>query len=203
MMIAELFSEKNLFVFEKDRHGKYVDANENFVFAAGLDSKIQIIGKYDDDLFWKKQAKIFQRGDANVIRGRLMINQLELQQQSCKIASILTTKLPKKNKEGVFGSFIDLTDLIFIKKEGSFDKKLKKFYLGKSFGDAYFTTKEMEIFKLLLLGYSSKMIARKLDITQSTSDWHTSNIILKLQCKSKKYLIETAVKNGLSHVIYS
>ena len=56
------------FIFWKDRNSVYLGCNENFAHVAGLKSSIEIIGKTDYDLAWKKEeADFFVECDRRVI----------------------------------------------------------------------------------------------------------------------------------------
>jgi PAS domain S-box-containing protein len=59
------------------------------------------------------------------------------------------------------------------------------------------TPKEMEIVRMLALGYGSKEISTALNIAVSTVDTHRKNIMLKLQVHSLADLVLFAVKCGL------
>jgi two-component system response regulator NreC len=59
--------------------------------------------------------------------------------------------------------------------------------------------REKEILNLLAEGYSSKEIAEKLVISQSTVHTHRSNLMVKLGLSSRRELIQYAREHGLIH----
>lgn len=61
--------------------------------------------------------------------------------------------------------------------------------------DKQLTEKEAEVVKLLLQGYTYKMMARNLFITENTIKYHIKNIYQKLNIKSKMELIKMFVDN--------
>lgn len=193
------------FFFAKDLHGKFYFCNEDFAAAAGLDSPHQIIGKTDDDLIWRKQANIFQHGDRIVLKGKSFINVEEVMLQTNKLATILVTKQKFMNKKdkciGVIGSFIDITGYRLQKKSGYYDSTSGQFYLGENFNNVYLSPQQYQIFKYILLGFSSKKIAEKLLISHRTVEAYTDTIKYKLQCHSKGDIIATAICAGLTHAM--
>lgn len=89
------------------------------------------------------------------------------------------------------------------KKSGYYDEISKRYYLGEEvFGNAFFSTREIEVFKRLLLGYTAKQTGQLLKISPKTVEDYISNIKLKLQAKSKGEIIATAIQFGLTHIIY-
>lgn len=68
-IIEQLIKTVDVYVFSKDKHGKYLFSNDHFVEAAGLDSKEQIVGLKDSDLVWKDQYDYFKAGDISAMTG--------------------------------------------------------------------------------------------------------------------------------------
>ena len=66
-------------------------------------------------------------------------------------------------------------------------------------GDPYgrLTTREREIFHLVVEGATSKEIARKLDISVKTAENHRANILDKLGVRNTAELVRDAVRKGL------
>jgi DNA-binding CsgD family transcriptional regulator len=78
-----------------------------------------------------------------------------------------------------------------------------RYYLGDDvFGNAYFTEREIEVFKRLLLGYTAQQIGKILKISAKTIESYIGNIKLKLQAKTKGEIIATAIQFGLTHILY-
>lgn len=65
--------------------------------------------------------------------------------------------------------------------------------------DKQLTGKELEVVKLLLRGYTYKMIGESLFISENTIKYHTKNIYQKLNIKSKAELIKTFGNNKELH----
>jgi DNA-binding CsgD family transcriptional regulator len=193
------------FFFAKDLNGKFYFCNESFAAVAGVDSPHQIIGKTDNDLIWHKQANVFQNGDKIVLNGESFVNVEERMIQSYKLATIIVTKQKFMNKRdeciGVIGSFIDITGFRLQKKSGRYDAETGRFCLGNNFDNAYLSPKQYQIFKYILLGYSSKRIAECLHISHRTVEAYTNTIKHKLQCHSKGDIIATAICGGLTHAV--
>ena len=66
-------------------------------------------------------------------------------------------------------------------------------------GDPYgrLTTREREIFHLVVEGATSKEIARRLDISVKTAENHRANILDKLGVRNTAELVRYAVRKGL------
>lgn len=58
------------------------------------------------------------------------------------------------------------------------------------------STREQEIVRLTILGYTNVQIAEKLFISSKTVESHKSNIMQKLSLKSKAQLIQYGIANG-------
>lgn len=63
--------------------------------------------------------------------------------------------------------------------------------------DFQLTEREVEILRLLVDGYSYKMIAAKCSITYATVNTHVSRIYQKLQVKSVASAVNVAIREGL------
>lgn len=202
-MLEELANAGHLFIFEKDRDGRYVGCNESFARAAGLDSAQQIVGKRDSELYWHEQAGFFQRGDQAVMRGAQMLNTPEMQIQPGVIAKIVTTKLRKADGNGVIGSFIDLTGYMIVKKNGRFDAATGRFYLGpvSVFGNEHLEPRELDVFREILMGYTTGEIALRLGLSAGTVSWYTDRIKQKLQCTKRAQILHVAMHHGLTHIV--
>jgi hypothetical protein len=161
-MLEKVLTDLSLYIFAKDKNLKYLFCNENLAEAAGLDSPSQIIGKTDCDIFWKKHADFYRRGDAKAITGETRVNIPEIQSQPKGIANILVTKTQlmdsNENCVGVIGSYFDITGYLLTKKEGKFDLDKQRFYLGEPFDNEYLTPRELEVFRYILYGYTLKKL---------------------------------------------
>jgi PAS domain S-box-containing protein len=205
LMFSDIMNQLNIYIFCKDRSGKFIFCNDKFAEAAGLDSDYQIAGKTDEDLVWKAQAHVFQQGDLRTMQGQAFINVQEVMIQCSKVADILVSKnkLLNKNDEciGVIGSFIDITGYRLFRKSGHYDEKHKRFYLGAALNNEYLTAQEYKIFKKVLLGHTSEQIAHQLHLSRRTIEGHIQSLKSKLQCQTKGQIIEFAIRAGLSHIL--
>ncbi len=61
----------------------------------------------------------------------------------------------------------------------------------------FLTSRELEIFKLLIANETTKSIANKLSISDKTVRNHISNVIGKLGVSSRTQAIIMLVKNGM------
>lgn len=201
-MLDELAKAGHLFIFEKDSSGRYLACNESFARVAGVDSPADIVGRRDSDLYWGEQADFFRRGDRFVMRGGQMLNTPEIQLQPDKPAQIVTTKLCRSDGNGVLGSYIDLSGYMLVKKNGKYDTPSNRFYLGEALGNDYLDRREFQVFKLILLGFTTGQISQKLVLSQGTVCWYTDSIKRKLQCARRQQLLHAAIRYGLTHVLY-
>lgn len=200
-----LNTNKQIFIFGKDKNSKYTFCNEAIAEVAGLDSSKQIIGKMDDDFVWKPQAELFRRGDSLAMQGKVFLNVPEPLTQRTRIATFLNTKtiLTDKNGSlrGIIGHAIDITGYTVTKNNGQVDHQKNIFFLGPCFGNAYFTKREFEVFKYLLLGKCVEEIAFTLCRSVKTIQTQIKSIVNKLQCSHKSEIVPTAIQYGLTHVL--
>ena len=57
--------------------------------------------------------------------------------------------------------------------------------------------REHEVLQQLVHGYSNKIIARKIDVSESTVRFHLRNIFVKLQVKSRLQAVTVARRKNL------
>lgn len=76
-------------------------------------------------------------------------------------------------------------------------KKKKYLLLGDSFNNASLTYRESDVLKYLILGYTAKKTAIQLGISYRTVETYVETLKLKLQCSSKRELIEKTIRSGL------
>lgn len=192
-------------IFAKDLNHKLIYCNERYAEVSGMDSPAQCIGKDDHRLIWKNQAHIYIKGDLDVFKGGIQVNAVEPQQQINKMATILINKSQLKNEKdeliGVVGSYIDITDVHILRKQGHYDHEHKRFYLGEKFGKEYFTHCELEVFKHVLHGKTSAEISHQFNKSPKTIESQIKNIKRKLQCQTKGDIITTSISSGLYHII--
>jgi DNA-binding NarL/FixJ family response regulator len=91
-----------------------------------------------------------------------------------------------------------------------FTKPISKMVVNNSIGDQKFkpfyeelglTVRELEVLKLICQEKSKKDIARVLEISVPTVDYHRQSIYRKTQSNTLVGLVKYAVKNGLTDII--
>jgi len=104
------------FVFWKDRHSRFLGANDRFVHAAGLASVEELVGKTDFDLVWKDHADIYRSDDFQVmVSGKAKFNYVEpFTLPDGRTHWIETSKVPLRDEKGtvigILGLFHDVTE---------------------------------------------------------------------------------------------
>lgn len=193
-------------IFAKDLTGKYIYANDTFAKAAGVDSKEQIIGCSDSDLFWRDQADIFRAGDLRTLDGQPFVKVPEILIQPSGARKVCTTKSILKSSSGkttgIVGSFIDITNYTMFKNTAQFMDSSNKLSLGPLFNNIFLSFKEARVLYFLLLGYSTPRISKTLTLSQNTINYHIKNLKYKLQCGSKGELVEKTVVSGISFTLF-
>ncbi|MFX1567653.1 MAG: PAS domain S-box protein [Promethearchaeota archaeon] len=107
------------FIFWKDKDSKFLGCNENFARVAGVGTAEKIVGKYDQDLVWKKEeAESFFEIDRFVMESdkpEYHIIESQLQADG-KEAWLDSNKIPlhdsNGNVIGVLGTYEDITERI-------------------------------------------------------------------------------------------
>ena len=105
------------FIFWKDRNSVYLGCNENFAHVAGLKSVVEIAGKTDYELVWKKEeADFFVECDRRVMNSGIAeyhIIEPQLQADG-KQAWLDTNKVPIFDESGavigILGTYEDITE---------------------------------------------------------------------------------------------
>jgi PAS domain S-box-containing protein len=201
--VEDIVKSAGIFLVAKDKNSRFLYCNENFAAGLGLDSPSQITGKNDFRFFENPVAKMYQQGDAHVLKGGVFVNIREIQPQVGKTIKILTTKNQLKNKsgevKGVVVSFIDITHMHFQLTEDFLEYNPKnrryEFQIGNQ--EEYLTDREYSVFRYILLGQTAKQIAENLSISHRTVEDYVLRIKTKLQCDSKFHIPEVAMRLGL------
>lgn len=81
------------------------------------------------------------------------------------------------------------------------DRKIDRYYLDNIAEELYLTHREAECLKLLRDGLNYYKIADKLSITRHTVQLHFNNIRIKLDCDSKKELIQKVKDSDILSVV--
>lgn len=196
-----------VYFFSKDRRLRFLHCSQNMLESTGLYSANEIIGKTDFDLAWKDRAEFYRAIDQKILTEEFSyFNRIELQTQKDREAQILISKYPLLNKEGdcigIGSHYIDISQYYLINKNGYSDHTTGRFYFYENATLQYFTPREVETLKLLMIGHQAKKIALMLKISKRTVDDHIDNIKLKLNCRTKAEIIIAVFKMGLSHLIF-
>jgi PAS domain S-box-containing protein len=116
-LLNYVISNIPLYVFWKDKEGKYLGCNQKFASVAGVGSKENICDKTDYDLAWPEaEAKIASQADRQVMEKKeLHLDVEEIHQQaSGKEAVFLTSRVPLEDESGnvmgMLGICADITE---------------------------------------------------------------------------------------------
>lgn len=103
-------------VFWKDRESRYLGCNAMVAKDANLNSPSEIIGKYDDQLPWSKEAQKYREDDVKVLgNNKPKLNYEEsLIDWEGNMKHIKTSKIPLKDPDGIvigtLGCWEDITE---------------------------------------------------------------------------------------------
>lgn len=205
-MLEQLLNQFNLYIWAKDKSSRYIYVNENYAKAAGMDSPCQMIGKTDDEMPWRNFADEIKHGDQAVMNGATRINSMERTNTIDGVRDILVSEMRFVDRNGdilgVKGSLVDITDLKLLKQPGYYDEVNQRYYLGiKELGDVYLTIREMEVFKMVLKGWTAARIATTMNLSAKTVETYIVYIRRKFGAETKSELVAAAVQYGLTHLI--
>jgi DNA-binding CsgD family transcriptional regulator/PAS domain-containing protein len=202
--------------FMKDAEGRYLAANDyGIAKVGGFDRANDFLGHDDWDLMeamrgrWNAEfVRSICEDDNEVMRsGKSVLNKLEapfLDAYGFVLAQV-SNKFPLRDDSGrvvgVFGLSLDLTERMDFHalrrlyrslyanfKEG--DKALMRYYFGEEFCvQNMITSRELDCWQQVALGYSSKQVASILNISRRTVESHLIHLREKLGLSSKSDLI--------------
>lgn len=205
----EQLNNFSIYTWVKDHKFRFVSCSENLCELAGEESPHGMSGKDDFALVWRKNANHFREKDTQIFEGKLKyINIYEVIDLIDEIGipykqPILITKTPVFNKNGkcigVAGSHVNLPAPPQV-AQISFDEK-GRLWLPDKLGKLYLTIKETEVLKYILLGNTSKQIARLMNVSHRTIEEYTDNVKRKLQCSHKYQIHSVAIEYGLTHLL--
>jgi len=115
LTLKEILAQIPGHIYFKDNNGNYLGSNTNNWRDAGLKSLPDIIGKTDNDLIPKIEAKQIHHSDAKVIKiGKPITVEEEVTLPNGKKTLYLSLKAPLKNLQnqiiGIIGNSIDITN---------------------------------------------------------------------------------------------
>jgi DNA-binding CsgD family transcriptional regulator len=200
----------SIYTWVKDTKFRFMSCSENLSELAGEDSPSGMIGKDDFSLIWQKDASFFREKDSQIIKTELKyINVVEtidvVTDSGIDKQHILITKAPLFNKKGkcigIAGSHLNLPFYDNPPEiENGFDEK-GRLWLPSKLGNEYLTKKEVSVLRFILLGKTSKQIAKIVNVSPRTIEEHTEKIKRKLQCSYKYEIHSMAVEYGITHLL--
>lgn len=110
-------------IFWKDRHSRFLGANNLLLQDAGLTDMQQLIGKDDFAFFPREQATRFQEDDKSVMEAGLPKFNIEepILTAEGKQAWLLTNKIPMRDENnqvtGILGAYLDITHLRKVERD--------------------------------------------------------------------------------------
>ena len=100
----------------------------------------------------------------------------------------------KKSDVGMIDALIKKTNKGVMSASQKQFTKRERFYLGREFYNEYLTKTELVVLQHILLGKTAMSIADDMNISRRTVEYHTENLKLKMQCKTKGEIIAKAIK---------
>lgn len=205
-MEHELPNMPNLYFWVKDNNLNYLDCNERFAEMAGADSAFQMKGKSDLQMCWSESADFYRMKDASVLKGSYYISSCEeVRNFKGEIIKMITVRSPYYGQSGeclgVIGTGVQITQKCLNKKDERCEIKNSVFQLGEEFCNEYLTKRELDVLKYVLLGHTSKVVAKLLNLSPRTVESYIQILKEKLQCNSKADIISTAIKAGFYYLI--
>jgi DNA-binding NarL/FixJ family response regulator len=67
-------------------------------------------------------------------------------------------------------------------------------------GDESLSARELEVLRLIRDGSKNKEIASKLEITETTVNFHIKNLVGKLQANDRTHAVTIAIRRGILEV---
>ncbi|PIZ04719.1 MAG: hypothetical protein COY58_02930 [Gammaproteobacteria bacterium CG_4_10_14_0_8_um_filter_38_16] len=75
--------------------------------------------------------------------------------------------------------------------------KKRTYYLGDRFPSVYLTRREAEAMFWIIQDYTFARAAHKMNLSPRTVEFYVKNLKLKLQCRTKKELVEKIIQTDL------
>jgi hypothetical protein len=201
-------NQPGLYMWQKDKHFRYIGCNDNYARSAGFDSPRAMIGKTDDDMPWRSLADFFRAGDQQVISGLGPIREHVMEKEIMVdgVADILVTENQIQDRRGeclgVTGYYIDVTGYQLIPRRTPCDIEETGLSLGKEFGNETFSSSEIKVFKGMLKRYDVKKIAGDFKLRHAVVKSCIRSIKRKLQCTTDGDVIATAIRSGLPLTLF-
>lgn len=165
----------------KNVNSTFMGGNNNFIKIAGFKSLDEIIGKTDYDMPWADtHAELYLEDDKAVLNGTPKINYIETQLQvNKKWAIVIVNKIPLYDFDGSISGVI-----CHYYEWNNKDICKEKISL---------TNIQTNCLHHIVLGFSAKQIARKMNLSSRTIEYYTEILKTKLNCANKAELIKKAL----------
>lgn len=72
--------------------------------------------------------------------------------------------------------------------------------LAEHFGDESLSSRELEVLRLIRDGHRNKQIADKLEISETTVNFHIKNVVEKLRANDRTHAVTIALRRGILHI---
>lgn len=210
-------------MWKKNHDSVYMDSNTICASLFGLKNPEQMHGLRDEHLPCKlsESAEIFQQEDANVMLRQKSHRFLEIVQcVDDQWKAFIVTKNPLYNAEnqlvGTFAFSIDATESLLhfcgsvltseTTQQATSRQPLKQqsYILDNDYHDLKLSPKQAECLFYLIRGKTAKEIAIMMGhISPRTVEAHIERIKQKLDCHSKKEVIEKAIHQGFLRILPS
>ena len=205
-MLEQLLNQFNLYIWVKDKSNRYIYVNENYAKASGMSSSNQMIGKTDNEIKSYDFTNGISRDDHEMVNSVARLDSVEQINAVAGITDILISETRFIDRNGniltVKGSFGDLARQQLPKQPGYYDESNQRYYLDiKELGNIYLTLREMEVFKLVLKGWTAIRIANKMNLSVKTIETYILYIRRKFGVETKSELLTVAMQYGLVHLL--
>lgn len=209
------FKDTHLYIWAKDKKGKYLSCNKTMYNDVGLSNESEILGLTDLELCWEKFAILFRGNDNIIMHGR----ESQFFIETTKIADgrkfkYYSYKAPlyvnSKKVLGTIGFGFSLTQLdshlqknlnslsfISPREQQKFQNlpySFSFFLTSQKIRNIHLSVREIECIKLTVRGKTAKEIANLLNISYRTVESYLENIKSKLKINSKRELIDLVMQ---------
>ena len=72
--------------------------------------------------------------------------------------------------------------------------------LAEHFGDESLSSRELDVLRLIRDGHRNKQIADKLEISETTVNFHIKNVVEKLQANDRTHAVTIALRRGILQI---
>ncbi|HKO81240.1 MAG TPA: PAS domain-containing protein [Chitinophagaceae bacterium] len=192
-----------LYYWEKDRFGRYMNANELYAKAAGFDSPKSMIGKTDFEMPWRALAKFFQEGDRKIMVGNELsrVHIFEKEIMVDRVADILVYENVLRDHSnriiGVTGYFIDVTGDNLQNYPFKYQMDKNGLNLGADFEYQHLDLDEIHVFQSMVRNIQKEKIAEQMKVSINHVESIMYTLKNKLQCSRNEDVIVIAVRSGL------